>query len=278
MINYLISCRLKPVVPILFLFVLFLWSCQPHPESKESSSLHKRQLEYAVYFTQHAPEYQALTIQGYNIAQRRLSAIIDASPETKKLAVVLDLDETVLDNSPYAAQQILDGFSYPDCWDAWCELAKASLIPGVKDFLAFADSLDVQLFYVSNRKSHLLEATRKNMQLHGLPQLDENHFYLRTAESSKQPRRQSIRDQGFEIVLLIGDNLADFSAVFDDKEIVNRQQSVLAFKEEFGSRFIVMPNVTYGSWESGLGLFDDVNQDSLRRSLLKGFNCKAKSE
>lgn len=242
---------------------------------KSQYEVHNKHLENAVLFTQHAPEYKALCYQAYNAAGFQLMEILNQYEGDNKPAVVLDIDETVLDNSPYVALQLLEGISYPDCWDEWCMKEEALLIPGVDEFLKLADSLGLSIFYISNRKEHLLQATINNLKKRGLPQAGEENILLRKKESSKESRRKSVEAQGFDILMLAGDNLADFSKDFDDNNIDIRNELAQEQKNQFGKFYIVLPNISYGSWEGSLGLYEkNLNQDSLRRTLFKGFQCQ----
>lgn len=258
------------VIAVLF----FSCNCPKHEKTAEQKT-DNNSLTMAVLYMQHAEEFKALTLQAYNIAKYRLSEAVKKNKAKKKLAVVLDIDETVLDNSPHQAKQVVDTINYPTCWDEWCKYEKAELIPGVKDFLLFADSLDVNIFYISNRKHHLMEATVNNLNLHNLPQADTLHVLLRTDSKSKEARRSKVIEQGNEIVLMLGDNLGDFSEIFDTDDIQERNNHLKSNKNLFGEKYIVLPNPSYGKWADNLGLYKkETNKDSLSKALLKSFDCK----
>ena len=124
------------------------------------------------------------------------------------LAVVVDIDETILNNSPYEAKAMLDGKAYEsESWYEWCNMAVAEPVPGALEFLKFADSLGFHVFYITNRKEEFVdEGTQENVRIMGFPQTSDDHFLLRTDERSKEKRRQSV-SENYEIVLLAGDNL-----------------------------------------------------------------------
>ena len=92
-------------------------------------------------------------------------------------AVIMDVDETVLDNSPYQARLIRDGKEFDEVtWDAWVAEKKAKPVPGVVDFAKAAAAKGVTILYLSNRAEHLQEATLANLRAAGLPVKDDSVF------------------------------------------------------------------------------------------------------
>ena len=169
----------------------------------------------------------------------------------KKRAVVVDVDETVLDNSPYQAQNILTGRGYPQGWKTWVKKAQARPIPGALDFLRYADRKGVAIFYITNRKNWGRAATLKNLKTLGFP-VNPQHVMLRTTTKSKVSRRQKAL-KNYRIVLLLGDTLGDFAEIFEGPIPLNqRQQRVDEQRQQFGKKFIVLPNPMYGAWETAL--------------------------
>ncbi|MDY6916702.1 MAG: HAD family acid phosphatase, partial [Chloroflexota bacterium] len=160
------------------------------------------------------------------------------------------------------------------CWLEWVDLAGAEPVAGAKEFLDHAASNGVEVFYVSNRPEGQREATVENLLSVGFPCADDDHVYLRQAEASKESRRQTVAEE-YEIVLLLGDNLNDFSDVFEDQLVPDRAAAVDSLEDEFGTRFIVLPNPFYGDWEDAVyeyagGLSDD-EEASLRMDALEGY-------
>jgi len=177
-----------------------------------------------------------------------LDNILKQNPDPSKLAIVLDLDETVLDNSPYEAKSILDNFSYPIGWDEWMHDASATALPGAIEFLKYTKSQGVNIFYITNRKEKYREATLLNLQKLDIAPAAEANLLLRSDESGKEPRRQTVIEN-FEIIMLFGDNLADFSEAFDGEKTTSERAALVdSLKNEFGKRFIVFPNTMYGNW------------------------------
>jgi len=169
----------------------------------------------SVLWYQRSPEVKALYIQGFNIAKQSLVRHLPEYDKDVKKAVVVDIDETMLNNSPYEASEVFKGKGYaPDTWKEWTDLMKAKALPGAVEFSKFAKEHGVEVFYISNRKVNETETTLKNLQSEGFEFADEAHIILRDSVSSKKARR-AIVSENYAIVLLIGDNLNDFSEVFD---------------------------------------------------------------
>ncbi|AVQ34507.1 5'-nucleotidase, lipoprotein e(P4) family [Staphylococcus muscae] len=205
-----------------------------------------------VAWYQNSAEAKALYAQGYNSAKEALDEQIKKHKGGKKLAIALDIDETVLDNSPYQAYNTLQGASFPDGWHEWVQSAQAKPVYGAKDFLKYADEHDVEIFYVSDRSHEEdLQATIKNLKQQGLPQSDEAHVLLKKeGEHGKTERRDRIKTE-YRLVQLFGDNLLDF----DEPKVATlegRETFVKQHEDDFGSRYIIFPNPMYGSWEATL--------------------------
>lgn len=212
----------------------------------------------AILFQQKAAEYRALAYQAFNLARWQLDADLDKK-NIKKLpkaerkrprAIVVDIDETVLDNSPANAYGVVKGigFNLKD-WYAWGEMRKAKAIPGAVDFLNYAVSKGVKIFYVSNRDEVQKRATIDNLMKVGFKDVAADNVMLRQKDSTKEPRRLEIA-VNYRILMLMGDNLDDFSDVFERKSILDRFAETDRARELWGKRFIVLPNAMYGTWES----------------------------
>lgn len=261
------SFFLLPSRPLLLLIgILFLFSCQQRPTVNTPVSVDmdsiisdtgaeafllpdNRYLLMATLYHQQAAEYQALCYQAYNLASLRLVESLQDQSINKTRAVVLDVDETVLDNSPYQAACILNNYNYPEGWDEWCQKAIAQPVPGALDFLKLAEGYGVAIFYVTNRKAHLREATAANLREQGFPLSGETHLLMREEESDKESRRATIREK-YHISLLIGDNLGDFASGFNDSDQDTRMTRTIEARASFGKQWIVLPNPMYGDWES----------------------------
>ncbi|ASZ14683.1 5'-nucleotidase, lipoprotein e(P4) family [Chitinophaga pendula] len=206
---------------------------------------------WAALWQQRSSEYKALCFQAYNTAIFRLDQILQQGHD-KPLAVVTDIDETVLDNSPYTVHRSMQGLGYSnDSWKQWTDQADADTVPGALSFLKYASSKGVKVFYITNRLQAEQEATLSNLRHWGFPDADAEHLLLKTTTSGKESRRRQVL-QSHEIALLMGDNLGDFSEIFDKQPAEERDEATRNAANNFGNRFIVLPNPMYGDWEGAL--------------------------
>ena len=253
------------------LFIALLFSC--NKENKQTNNEYKVQ---AQVWTQNAAEYRALCYQAFNAAKMNLDAFFFFKNKAKKpLAIITDVDETVLDNSPYDGKLILNKTSYNrESWVEWGNLEEAKAIPGSLEFLQYASEKNVEIFYISNRYAEQLEATVNNLKRLGFPNAKESNVLLRGDTRSKSERRKSISDN-YEVIMLIGDNLSDFNDEFEIKLYNERSNQTDKLKNEFGTKLIVLPNPNYGDWESnglfGGKSFDNFQKDSIRKSKIKSY-------
>lgn len=191
--------------------------------------------------------YNALSLQAYNIAKLRLQQSLSQKSDKPK-AIITDIDETVLNNSPYLSSQALMKESFNlELWIKWANQAKAEAISGAADFLNYAFENKIEIFYITNRDESIKEVTIKNLQLQGFPLADEIHVITNSDKDSKskEKRRQEVSDK-YDVVLFIGDNLADFSDLFYDKTTNGRIKNVEKNSNLFGDKFIILPNPIYG--------------------------------
>ena len=227
---------------------------------------------FASVFQYRAAEYKALCFQAYNGAAIRLADIV-RTETSRPYAIITDIDETVLDNSRYQIEQVLQGKDYEAAsWAAWTAKGMADTVPGAPAFLRFASSLGVQVFYITNRDEKERAGTLANLQRYGLPNADNEHLILRQGVSSKEDRRQKVMER-FNVALFVGDNLADFNFAWDKKTPEERDAAVRDQAARFGSRFIILPNPVYGDWESALYQYrydwTPAQKDSILRAALK---------
>lgn len=223
---------------------------------------------FATAYQQRAAEYRALCYQAYNIAHRRVDEIVSATTEKPK-AIITDIDETILNNSAYEAHRTLQGKDYSsDSWYEWSSMIKADTVPGSLNFLKYASSKGIEIFYVTNRSDKEREFTLKNLQKFNFPNADNSHLFPIQNTSSKEERRKSIAEN-HTIIMLIGDNLGDVSSLFDKKSSNERNQNVNDVAAEFGKRFIILPNPVYGDWESSLYNYNYSLSASQKDSVVK---------
>ena len=223
----------------------------------------------AVLFTRRSAEYRALAYQAFNIARERLDADFDKK-NLKKLpkddrkrprAIAVDIDETVLDGSASQVFRIINKKPYTrqDRHD-WQEKHPSKAIPGALDFINYAVSKGVKVFYISNRDEVQLQATIDNLVAAGFPDVSSENVLLRGSVGSKEPRRQKIAET-YRLVLLMGDNLDDFSDAFERRSTEERFAETDNARDLWGKRFIVLPNPMYGTWESAIYGYESLTDE-----------------
>lgn len=200
-------------------------------------------------------EYRALAYQGYNVAMNAVKmAVTDPSHQRKPLAIVLDADETVVDNTKLMGESIVNGNGSFDApwWRQAVHQGKSQAMPGAVEFLNEVYKQGVEIFYVSNRYAPVnLDVTIQNFKELGFPSVDKDHVLLFEKDSDKQPRFDMIAKKYYAVVYM-GDNAGDFPIGTKGKTLAERNSIIDAHKEDFGTTFVVFPNPAYGSWVSAL--------------------------
>jgi 5'-nucleotidase (lipoprotein e(P4) family) len=230
----------------------------------------------AIIWTQTSAEKAALAYQAFSLARLRLDQDFRANRNRRvKRAVIVDVDETVLDNSFYQAQLVKEQKPFEaKTWTEWCNRAQAKALPGAVEFLRYANSRGVRVFYITNRRVAEKDGTARNLKALGFPDVSDDTLLVRTDGSSKEPRRLSVAAK-YRIVLLMGDNLNDFAEVFEQsKTIDSRLSAAEQNQQQFGARFIVLPNPMYGAWEDAVyrdGRLTEEQKAEKRRAVLKGY-------
>lgn len=200
-------------------------------------------------------EYRALAYQGYNVAMNAVKmAVTDPSHQRKPLAIVLDADETVVDNTKLMGESIANGNGRFDApwWRQAVHQGKSQAMPGAVEFLNEVHKQGVEIFYVSNRYAPVnYDATVQNFKALGFPSVDKDHVLLFEKDSDKQPRFDMIAKK-YYVVVYMGDNAGDFPIGTKGKTLAERNAIIDNHKEDFGTTFVVFPNPAYGSWVSAL--------------------------
>jgi 5'-nucleotidase (lipoprotein e(P4) family) len=225
----------------------------------------------ATLWAQTAVEHDAICLQAYRQAhdlldralkEKKWTAALEQTGKVNKLppAVILDIDETVLDNSASQARAVLRDAEFTTAsWDEWVSESAAGALPGALAFTLYARSRGVTVFFISNRDARHEEATRRNLMRLGFP-LDAakgpaTDTVLTRGErpewnSEKTTRRQYVA-QSYRVLLLIGDDLGDFLSNVR-ASVSDRRRMAAAQAEMWGTRWLMLPNPMYGSWESAL--------------------------
>ena len=207
------------------------------------------QKDHSMYWHKNSAEYKALCLQAYNAAKNKLDQELSKNVD-ETLAIVADLDETILNNTPYNEMLIEENASYnQENWSDWVNKKIATAVPGSLDFFNYADSKGVEIIYLSNRRVENYEPTKENLISLGFPFKESTQMLLRTNSRDKDERRKSI--ENYNIIMFIGDNLGDFDSTFFDKDNEERWEISKSKKEKFGDSFILIPNLIYGDWEVG---------------------------
>jgi 5'-nucleotidase (lipoprotein e(P4) family) len=233
-----------------------LISCQnevPTSQNKvDSEALLSQQLTMSVLWFQQSAEMRQAYYQAYQYATMLVDNKIKSNTSDKKLAVVLDIDETVLDNSPSETELIRTGKTFnTEGWDEWIAMEKAQALPGAKTFIEYTISQGVEVFYVSNRTIESLNSTIKNLSDLNFPNADSTHVLLMQDTSDKTERRNKIAEN-YNIIVFVGDNLTDYSDIFSDRGEDMGKQLVDDNKEELLANFVMLPNPMYGEWEKAI--------------------------
>ena len=223
----------------------------------------------AVLWMQRSAEYRAVGETIYRAAAGRLdAALADAGRDALvpgerdhpaaglPPAVILDVDETVLDNSPFQARLVRSGGEYDEvAWDAWVSEQKARAVPGVVEFAKAATARGITLLYLSNRAEHLQAATLANLRAVGMPVADDSVFLgLGTVvdgceqHGSEKDCRRRLAGRRYRVLMQFGDQLGDFAKI-EANTPAGRAALFESHRGWFGERWWMLPNPSYGSWE-----------------------------
>ena len=205
--------------------------------------------DHSMYWQKNSAEYYALCIQSYNMAKFKIDKALISSSE-KPLAIIADIDETVLNNLPYNEMLIETGELFVQkTWSEWVNKTEATAIPGALDFFNYVEDQDIEIIYLSNRRVENYEPTKANLISAGFPFDDQTIMLLRDKDGNKESRRKQLSSHN--ILLLLGDNLSDFNERFYKESNESRIQGVNSLQQMFGDQYILFPNLIYGTWEMG---------------------------
>lgn len=194
-------------------------------------------------------------------AERLLATAIPDAPALPP-AVILDIDETVLDTSDYQVEQILHQGQYDrDEWNAWSAKAEASLIPGVAEFVKGCHEAGVTVFYLTNRDVETERHTRRNLERYGLisPQAFDQILSKNERDDwtvDKTSRRNFVAER-YRVLVLVGDDLNDFVWVGDKPTAQARIEAARRYATLWGQKWFLLPNANYGGWERAIQGYAD---------------------
>lgn len=255
------------------------------PGGSDSPSPNALAVLDATLWMQTSAEYEALSRQTWAAAARLLPEAVSDTTWMAAVeqvrgagslppAVIVDVDDTVLDNSPYAARLIERDEPFSEAsWAEWVNEARARPVPGAVEFARKARELGVEVFYVTNRPANLEDGTKRNLATAGFPSGGADDVLLLKNEregwgSDKASRRTWIAER-YRIVLLVGDDLNDFVSGARGKSVAVREKLVEEYESKWGRRWIVLANPTYGSWMSAVleGLDAPTAAEEMQRKL-----------
>jgi acid phosphatase len=252
------SHAIAPLAAALASFGLAIGSAQA-----QSAPVPQNDLLNATLWVSNSVEFKANAISMYQLAKIRLdealadktwSATGQTDAADKPLAIIADMDETLLDNGGYESWLVKAGKDYSGkTYDAWTKAQAAKAVPGALDFYKYADSKGVKVFYVTNRDATQEADTRKNAEALGFPMGGNVDTFLMSKEqpdwTSKKGTRRDFVGKDYRVLLLLGDNWGDFSDDFGGTE-AERLASLDKNMAHIGHDWIVIANPEYGSFES----------------------------
>ena len=225
--------RMKIKFGILSLFLFLIGSVMVVGEEK---------LPNDIRWIRQSTEHRTLCEQLFRQATVAIIRKVKTEKNSDNLAVVVDLDETVLNNSLYQVERWQAGLSFTqDSWSEWVNREEAGLVPGVKEFFSAVRKKGVRVVFLSNRMNHNLEPTRENLRLLGV--LDPKDLFLLRLDKNdlKEVRRKEVTDGTgrmkkigpLNVIGYVGDQMGDFPS---------------GQKKEFGKTNFLLPNPMYGKW------------------------------
>jgi 5'-nucleotidase (lipoprotein e(P4) family) len=256
------------------------------PRAFAAEPVPQNDLLNAAVWMQTAVEYRANCLTVYALARTRLDEALADSTWTaynqagnyRNLppAVILDLDETAIDNSPYEAGLVVNDTPFnPKAWAAWIRAGQARAVPGAVEFTRYAQAKGVKVFYVTNRLADQKPVTERNIEALGFPMGGNVDTLLmqndRPEWTGTKGSRFAYVARAYRVLLLVGDNLGDFIDR-NDGSISERDKLFDAVSAHFGHDWIMLANPVYGSWERAaygqdFKLSDDEKRARKRRAL-----------
>lgn len=230
-----------------------------------------------IAWVQTSAEYKATALQTYRSATEKLkealatptwtAALEQVEPDFHKLppAVILDLDETVIDNSAMQARLVKEGKVFTgEEWARWVNEKRAGVVPGAVDFLKAAHSLGVAAFYITNRtcSTDANDPTRAVLD-HWNIRVPSFRLLCRTDTGDKSPRRAVVA-RTHRVLLVIGDDFNDFVTAHA-ADLPSRDRLVETNQTFWGERWFMLSNPMYGSWERAVGMDTKAKIGALRQ-------------
>lgn len=215
---------------------------------------------YALLWASNAAEYRACFLQTYKMARVSITdSLSKRGPEGqgKPLAVVMDLDETVVNNQAFMTFLFLtnQGISWRD-WSAWekQDFGFAPLLPGALAFVRDLEREGITICYVSNRyEANRADNVRLLVDLGLIRDAGEvsgenrTRLQLHTTTSDKQARFSEVESR-YEVLAYVGNELTDFPGWYGLKTAEEREALLWRSSDLLGTRYFILPNPMYGPW------------------------------
>jgi 5'-nucleotidase (lipoprotein e(P4) family) len=205
-----------------------------------------------VKWVRDSEEYAIITRMLYRMATRAVEAAAQALPRGRDWAVVLDADETALDNSAYELERRAYRQPHDETvYRAWIARRESGVVPGAQEFVATVRRLGGRIAWITNRLESARDDTRATLDRHGLWGADDR-LCLMTADTSytKRARRAEVANgtgacawgRPHAVLVFVGDQRTDFPAAGEPDPDAGNDAA-------FGVRYFLLPNPLYGSWE-----------------------------
>jgi 5'-nucleotidase (lipoprotein e(P4) family) len=245
-----------------YLIILLLYVGCASPDALNQTN----KIPYAHLWKTNAAEHQANYIQTYNTARDQVINLINENGtviDGKPVAVVMDLDETVVGNSAFLVYLLRTG--QKNVWTEWGvweqnDFGYVPLLPGALNFIKQVEENGITVCYVSNRlEKHRtdnikllieLDIIQNAMEVEGANKI---RLLLYTTTSDKQARFDEVETK-FSIIAYVGDELTDFPGYYGLETADEREFLVNQNKDLFGKKYFILPNPIYGPWESYIDL------------------------
>ena len=228
-----------------------------------------------ILWVQTSAEYRVLAEATYRDAWQRVETLLDDAKAGRALlsamieqpgqntnnlplAVVVDIDETILDNSPMSGRLVIERRGYDSkVWDTWVRLEQAGFIDGAEHFIRNVRDAGVEVFFVTNRtideEAHTIEDL-KPLVVTGDQILSSKEVGVgetKPWESEKGPRRAYLARNHW-VIAMVGDDLADFVPGIRRMKPEDRVTEAMKHIGMLNRQWFLIPNPLYGSWETVL--------------------------
>ncbi|WOG30184.1 HAD family acid phosphatase [Endozoicomonas sp. 8E] len=261
---------------ILLIMAAYTSISSARPDDYSQRELNEEKV-VASNWQQHSPEYEALVYQSFNMARDNLGNALNQLPKGKRAAIVTDIDDTLIDGTTYFSSMVgTDGARNVEATLAWWKDQRMEALPGALDFLNEVENQGIDIFYISARFNEAKELTMAKLKRLGFPIKGSDYLLFQQTDNktlSKENQRQIIRDKGYHILMLLGDQLDDLAEV-EGHHFNRRQQWVLQNHNRFGKDWIFFPNLVYGSWEHAVVTmnFNQLSPDEKHDANLNALN------